>query len=52
MDAGTESIAKLRELLQIAESGELAELGQWLAPRLCSPAGRGATPSFRGLTQD
>jgi hypothetical protein len=30
----TESIAKLRELIKVAESGELGELGDWLAPRL------------------
>ena len=28
------SVARLRELLIVAESGELAELGDWLLPRL------------------
>ena len=31
---GAQPIDRLRELLQKAESGELAELGDWLAPRL------------------
>ena len=28
------SVAHLRELLTVAEAGELGELGEWLAPRL------------------
>ncbi len=30
----TQPIDRLRELLKVAESGELAELGDWLVPRL------------------
>ena len=42
----TQPIDRLRELLNVAEGGELGELGQWLAPRLndyLARASEGAT---------